>query len=87
MSKRKVLVRYLEEHVPVAVERIHLWDLEAMGISFAPCDIDALTELAWSNTCMPQTHLQTLKRFLDPQTGSLIPIIFKDRFTLWCTQP
>jgi hypothetical protein len=46
MSKREVLMGYLEEHMPVAVKRIHLWDLEAMGISFAPFDIDALTELA-----------------------------------------
>jgi hypothetical protein len=46
MSKWKVLMRYLEEHVPVAVERIHLRDLEAMGIFPATCDIDTLTKSA-----------------------------------------
>lgn len=39
-------MRYLEEHVPVAVEGIHLGDREATGIFFAPCDIDTLTESA-----------------------------------------
>lgn len=80
-------MRYLEEHVPVAVEGIHLRDLEPTGTFFAPCDINTLTELARSGVSIPQTHSQTLKRFLYPQAGSLIPIMFKDRLTLRCAQP
>lgn len=87
MREWKVLMRYLKEHVPVAVEGIHLRDLEAMGIFFTPCDINTLTESAWSDIRIRKTHPQTLKRFFDSQAGSLISIMFKDRLTLRCAQP
>lgn len=66
MSKRKVLMGYLEEHVPVAVERIHLGDLEAMGIFFAPGDIDTLSESA-------ESSIRILRRTLKPSSAFSIP--------------